>query len=70
MRASTGRIILFGKEPERPAERRWLSKDHLRGKSERDNICVHPQAWYAGQEAGLRTSTKVTGIDPSSRRSV
>jgi 3-phenylpropionate/trans-cinnamate dioxygenase ferredoxin reductase component len=42
-----GRITLLSEEPHRPYERPPLSKDHLQGKTDRDSIFAHPEAWYA-----------------------
>ena len=39
-----GRVVLIGAEPERPYERPPLTKDYLRGESEREKAYVHPEA--------------------------
>lgn len=59
-----GRIVLLGAEADRPYERPPLSKDYLRGEAE-EKPYVHPEAFYAENEIELRTSTTVTGVDPS-----
>src|SRR5665809_54265 len=41
-----GRVVLAGAEPDRPYERPPLSKDYLRGESERDKVFVHDQSFY------------------------
>ena len=41
-RGFDGRVVLIGSEPERPYERPPLSKDYLRGESEREKAYVHP----------------------------
>lgn len=64
----TGRVVLIGEEPERPYERPPLSKDYLQGKSEKEKIYVHPKNWYAEHDVELRTSTKVTAIEPAIHR--
>src|SRR5919109_3450815 len=61
-----GRLVLIGDEPERPYERPPLSKDYLRGEAE-DKPYVHPLGFYVENEIDLRTSTRVTGIDPGLR---
>jgi 3-phenylpropionate/trans-cinnamate dioxygenase ferredoxin reductase subunit len=58
-----GRIVLFGDEPHRPYERPPLSKDYLTGKSEREQVFVHPSAWYGEHDVDLRTEQAVTAID-------
>ena len=40
-RGFDGRVVLIGAEPERPYERPPLTKDYLRGESERDKAHVH-----------------------------
>ena len=63
-----GRVVLVGAEQERPYERPPLSKDYLRGETERGTIYVHDEAFYrelfdvctrssCGRVAPLRTST-------------
>ena len=57
-----GRIALIGAEPERPYERPPLTKDYLRGESERDKAHVHPEDFYAQQEIELVTGVAVLGL--------
>ena len=64
-RGFDGRVILIGAEPERPYERPPLTKDYLRGESEREKTYVHPSHFYMQHEIELLTGTTVTGIDPS-----
>ena len=63
-RGFDGRVVLIGSEPERPYERPPLSKDYLRGESERDKAYVHPEGFYDQQEIELITGRAVTAIDP------
>ena len=58
-----GRIVLLGDEPELPYERPPLSKDYLRGESEREGAHVHPASFYADKDIELRTEVSVTGVD-------
>jgi 3-phenylpropionate/trans-cinnamate dioxygenase ferredoxin reductase component len=62
-----GRIVLLGAEPHRPYERPPLSKDYLRGESQRDGAFVHPEEFYAEKEIELRPSTLVRAIDLGAR---
>jgi 3-phenylpropionate/trans-cinnamate dioxygenase ferredoxin reductase subunit len=63
-----GRVMLIGAEPERPYERPPLTKDYLRGESEREKAYVHPDGFYAQQEIELETGVTVTGIEPAAAR--
>ena len=55
-----GRVMLIGAEEERPYERPPLTKDYLRGESEREKAYVHPGGFYAQQEIELVTGVTVT----------
>jgi 3-phenylpropionate/trans-cinnamate dioxygenase ferredoxin reductase subunit len=65
-----GRVVLIGAEPERPYERPALSKDYLRGESEREKLFVHDERFYAEHDIELRTGAPVTAIEPRSREVV
>jgi 3-phenylpropionate/trans-cinnamate dioxygenase ferredoxin reductase component len=67
-RGFDGRVVLVGAEPERPYERPPLSKDYLRGESEREKAYVHPAGFYEEQEIDLETGSAVTAIDPGGSR--
>ncbi len=58
-----GRVVLIGAEPERPYERPALSKGFLQGKSERDELFVHHEGFYAEHDIELRSATTVTSIE-------
>jgi 3-phenylpropionate/trans-cinnamate dioxygenase ferredoxin reductase subunit len=62
-----GAITLLGEEPERPYIRPPLSKDYLRGASEREAVYVHPVGYYEDQRIDLRPSTRVRAIETSTR---
>ncbi len=62
-RGFDGRVILIGAESERPYERPPLTKDYLRGESEREKAYVHPSGFYEQHEIELLTGLTVTGID-------
>jgi 3-phenylpropionate/trans-cinnamate dioxygenase ferredoxin reductase component len=59
-----GRVVLIGAEAERPYERPPLTKDYLRGESEREKAYVHPADYYEQNEIELITATSATEIDP------
>jgi 3-phenylpropionate/trans-cinnamate dioxygenase ferredoxin reductase subunit len=63
-RGFDGQVILIGAEPGWPYERPPLSKDYLRGESEREKAYVHPEDYYREHEIELRTETEVSAIDP------
>jgi 3-phenylpropionate/trans-cinnamate dioxygenase ferredoxin reductase subunit len=63
-----GRVVLIGAEPERPYERPPLSKDYLRGESEREKAFVHAEGFYGDLAIELMTGTTVTAIDPAGGR--
>jgi 3-phenylpropionate/trans-cinnamate dioxygenase ferredoxin reductase subunit len=59
-----GRVVLIGAEPERPYERPPLSKDYLRGESERTAVYLQEDpGWYDEHAVELRTSTAVESLD-------
>ena len=62
-----GRVVLRGAEPDRPYERPPLSKDYLRGESERDAAYVHPPEFYEQHDVELRTEAVVEAIDLGAR---
>jgi 3-phenylpropionate/trans-cinnamate dioxygenase ferredoxin reductase subunit len=63
-RGFDGRLVLIGAEAERPYERPPLTKDYLRGESDRGSTYVHEESFYAEREISLLTDTTVTAIDP------
>ena len=63
-----GRVVLIGTEPERPYERPPLTKDYLRGESDREKAYVHAAGFYDGHDIELMTGTTVTSIDPGGSR--
>ncbi|HEY7073839.1 MAG TPA: FAD-dependent oxidoreductase [Solirubrobacteraceae bacterium] len=60
-----GKIVLLGAESERPYERPPLSKDYLRGESERDAAYVHEAGYYEEHDIDLRLGARVTSFDAS-----
>jgi 3-phenylpropionate/trans-cinnamate dioxygenase ferredoxin reductase component len=62
-----GRVVLLGAEDERPYERPPLSKDYLRGETERDGPYVHPREFYEAKDIELRTGVTVTALDLTAR---
>jgi 3-phenylpropionate/trans-cinnamate dioxygenase ferredoxin reductase component len=64
-RGFQGRVVLIGSEPERPYERPPLTKDYLRGESERDKTFVHDPGFYDERGIELLNGVTATGIDPA-----
>jgi 3-phenylpropionate/trans-cinnamate dioxygenase ferredoxin reductase component len=62
-----GRVVLVGEEREAPYERPPLSKDYLRGESERDAARVHPEGFYEEHDIEVLTGERVDALDVGSR---
>jgi 3-phenylpropionate/trans-cinnamate dioxygenase ferredoxin reductase subunit len=62
-RGFDGEVVLIGAEPERPYERPPLSKDYLRGESEREKAFVHAEDFYEQQQIELITGHEATRLD-------
>jgi 3-phenylpropionate/trans-cinnamate dioxygenase ferredoxin reductase subunit len=67
-RGYDGAIVLVGADAERPYERPPLSKDFLRGESEREKAFVHPEGFYAEHEIELVTGRRARALDLGARR--
>lgn len=63
-----GRVVLIGAEPERPYERPPLTKEYMRGESEREKTYVHEPGFYERREIELLTGVTVTSIDVGASR--
>ena len=62
-RGFDGRVVLVGAETERPYERPPLTKDYLRGDSEREKAYVHEEDFYARHQIELRLGEAAEAID-------
>jgi 3-phenylpropionate/trans-cinnamate dioxygenase ferredoxin reductase subunit len=62
-----GSITIVGDEPEPPYLRPPLSKEYLRGESDREKVYVQPATFYEEQRITLRSATTVRAIDPATR---
>jgi 3-phenylpropionate/trans-cinnamate dioxygenase ferredoxin reductase subunit len=58
-----GGLVIVAAEDERPYERPPLSKDLLRGESEREKARVHPEGFYAERDIELRSGVGAASID-------
>jgi 3-phenylpropionate/trans-cinnamate dioxygenase ferredoxin reductase component len=67
-RGFDGRLILVGSESERPYERPPLSKDYLRGESERAKAYVHEERFYEQHQIELLSGVTATAIDTGASR--
>ena len=62
-----GRLLLIGAEDERPYERPPLSKDYVRGETEREKIYVHDERFYGEHDIELRLGCWARDLDTSAR---
>src|SRR5215212_1879556 len=62
-----GRIVLVGEEPELPYERPPLSKDYLRGESEREKARVHEAGFYESHDIELLVGRRAVRLDAAER---
>jgi 3-phenylpropionate/trans-cinnamate dioxygenase ferredoxin reductase subunit len=62
-RGFDGRVLLIGSESERPYERPPLTKDYLRGESEREMAYVHEADFYEQHAIELMSGVAATAID-------
>jgi 3-phenylpropionate/trans-cinnamate dioxygenase ferredoxin reductase subunit len=67
-RGFDGRLVLVGAETERPYERPPLTKDYLRGESERAKAYVHTPSFYDDQRIELMAGTTVRLVDRAASR--
>jgi 3-phenylpropionate/trans-cinnamate dioxygenase ferredoxin reductase subunit len=67
-RGFAGRVVLIGAEGARPYERPPLTKDYLRGETEREKVYVHEAGFYADNGIELMTSVRAIALDPASSR--
>jgi 3-phenylpropionate/trans-cinnamate dioxygenase ferredoxin reductase component len=67
-RGFDGRVALIGAERESPYERPPLSKDFLRGESEREKAYVHDAGFYEQNQIELISGSSATALNPSVRQ--
>jgi 3-phenylpropionate/trans-cinnamate dioxygenase ferredoxin reductase subunit len=67
-RGFDGRVVLIGAEPELPYKRPPLTKDYLRGESERDRAYVHEAGFYRDHDIELQTEVNATTVDIATSR--
>ncbi|MFD2793670.1 NAD(P)/FAD-dependent oxidoreductase [Promicromonospora vindobonensis] len=60
-----GDLVVVTTEPHHPYERPPLSKDYLRGESERDVVFPLEESWYSEHDVVVRTGETVVGLDPA-----
>jgi len=66
-RGADGSILIAGREPDPPYERPPLSKEYLRGESERSDAHVNAVGWYEENDVELLTGTSVMSLDAGAR---
>src|SRR3977135_243227 len=67
-RGFDGQLVLVGSESELPYERPPLTKDYLRGESEREKAYVHDRDFYGQHNIELLSGVTATKIDPDASR--
>jgi 3-phenylpropionate/trans-cinnamate dioxygenase ferredoxin reductase component len=67
-RGFDGRVVLIGAESELPYERPPLSKDYLRGESEREATRVNDESFYKDNAIELLLGSSVAAIEPGAGR--
>jgi 3-phenylpropionate/trans-cinnamate dioxygenase ferredoxin reductase component len=67
-RGFEGQLVLVGSESEVPYERPPLTKDYLRGESEREKAYVHDRDFYGEHNIELLSGVTATKIDPDASR--
>ena len=66
-RGAEGSIAIVGREPDPPYERPPLSKEYLRGDSQREDAYAHDADWYAEHDVELITGRSVMALDTEAR---
>ena len=64
----TGPIELIGEEPVVPYQRPPLSKAYLKGETDREDLKLRPDGFYADQHITLRLGVRVEAVDRSGKR--
>ena len=67
-RGFDGKVVLVGSEQELPYERPPLTKDYLRGESDREKAYVHQTGFYEQHEIELLCGVTATSIDPGASK--
>src|SRR6266567_5467748 len=67
-RGAEGSVLLVGREQEPPYERPPLSKEYLRGETNREDAYVNPVSWYEENGVELRTGANVMSLDAEGRK--
>jgi apoptosis-inducing factor 3 len=63
-----GSIMMLSTDAAAPVDRPLLSKEYLAGNASDDSISLRPSSFYSENGIDLRLATKVTRLDPGSRR--
>src|SRR5688572_27985880 len=62
-----GELVVVGRESIRPYHRPPLSKSYLRRRSDRAELFVQPEGWYADKRIQLRTGVRAAHLDVARR---
>jgi 3-phenylpropionate/trans-cinnamate dioxygenase ferredoxin reductase subunit len=60
-----GALAIVGEEPQLPYERPPLTKEFLRGESDRDELVLERSSWYDEQSVELHLGSRAVRIDPA-----
>src|SRR5919199_1921101 len=63
----TGSVAVLSVDPDLPVHRPPLSKEYLRGDEKRENVLVHPSAFYSDEEIEVLAETRVGSVDRERR---
>jgi 3-phenylpropionate/trans-cinnamate dioxygenase ferredoxin reductase component len=66
-RGADGSVLLVGREHDPPYERPPLSKEYMRGESEREEAFVHAREWYEDNGVELLAGASVMSLDAGAR---
>ena len=62
-----GDVVVLSDDLDRPYNRPPLSKDFLRGETEREGVFLHPESWAREHDVDLRTGVSVSELDVPGR---
>ena len=60
---ATSPVLLVSADPHPPYARPPLTKDYLTGESERSELWLAEQSWFADHDVSLRLGTEVVALD-------
>ena len=64
---ATSPVLLVSADPHPPYARPPLTKDYLTGESERSELWLTEEGWFADHDVSLRLGTEVVALDRAAR---